>query len=76
MASHDFTMESHYLTLGYFILILIILAITSLEICIYIKRLSKRWQISIKIVLIIIITTVIAIYLHEWQSIVKFIVMN
>lgn len=76
MASHDFTMESHYLTLGYFILILMILAIASLEICIYIKRLSKRWQISVKIILIIIITAVIAIYLYQWQSIAKFIMMN
>lgn len=64
-------MYYQHLTFGYFIIVLMTLAIVSLLLCEQIKRYSKRMQVTIKIILIIIITIVIGLYLHYWNAIMK-----
>lgn len=68
--------DAEFLTGGYFALILIIIAIISIEICTYLERYSHRTQVIIKIIMILIIGIGVFAYLYNWDAIVKIIIIS
>ena len=68
--------DAEFLTGGYFALILIIIAIISIEICTYLEKCSHRTQVIIKIIMIFIIGMGIFVYLYKWDAIVKIIIIS
>ena len=68
--------DAEFLTGGYFALILIIIAIISIEICTYLEKYSHRTQVITKIIMIFIIGIGIFTYLYNWDAIVKIIIIS